>query len=368
MNNKGYEKALYLYNNGRIGKAIEICEKEISKDLSNSNVINLKGLLLYLKGDLEDAVALWKINKDYNDDDISNSYLKDVRDDFKRMELYKEAEELIQNLAIDEAIDILDICGESDFNSININNSLAICYFRKGDYTSVKKYLEKVFTIDINNETAKAINKKLDNIYRYRNTKEILFKVIITSILMVTIISVVLLEKDNMFGDISKKENKIVDNYYIEENKETIINEDIYKKAEDKQIINETVKSLSDEEIRENYLDATEHYDKGEYEVAKDLLEKTINKSNDNHLDDDIIFLLASSYESIGHIDKAIENFDKYILNYNEGSYIQEVYYRNALLYKGVDIDKSKEYANKILTSYPNSIYNNSYLEAIINS
>ncbi|WP_367244084.1 tol-pal system YbgF family protein [Clostridium sp.] len=100
--------------------------------------------------------------------------------------------------------------------------------------------------------------------------------------------------------------------------------------------------------------------------TAKVLLEKTLNKSNINHLDDDIIFLLASSYEANGSKTKATENYDKYILNYNEGSYIQEAYYRAALLYKDININKGKEYANKIIINYPNSIYNNNYVKEIM--
>lgn len=375
MNNKGYERALNLYNNGRIEKAIETCEKEISRDLSNSKVLNLKGLLLYLKGDLEDAIALWKINKDYNNDDISSSYLKDIQNDFNKMELYKDAEELIQDLAIDEAIEILEVCSESDFNYININNSLAICYFRKGDDVKVKEYLEKVFKLDRYNEKAKIINKKLESIYKYKNRKETFLKVTIASLVVLSIMTIVLLEKENMINLKLKPKDTNISINDIEEDKETInnenneiINENNKIIDENNEIKNETVKDLSNEEIKENYINATQYYGEGKFDAAKDLLEKTLNKSNTNHLDDDIIFLLASSYESLGNINKAIENFDKYILNYEKGSYIQEVYYRAALLYKDIDIKKSKEYANKILINYSNSIYNNNYVKEIINS
>lgn len=368
MNNKGYEKALYLYNNGRINKAIEICEREISRDLSNSKVLTLKGLLLYLKGDLEDAIALWKINKEYNNDDISSSYLKDVQNDFNKMELYEEAEELIQNLSINQAIEILEICSESDFNSINVNNSLATCYFRKGDYEKVKEYLENVFKIDINNDVAKSINKNLDSTYKYSNKKEMIFKFALINLSIIIIIVLTLLEKENIANWNLKPEVIAINENYIEEDNEVLNyenNEVIDNK--DKQIENETENILSNEEIRENYINATQYYDNGKYDMAKDLLEHTINKSKNTHLDDDMIFLLASTYESLGDINKAMENFDKYILNYGEGSYIQEAYYRAALIYKDTDILKSKEYANEILINYPDSIYNNSYVEEIIN-
>ncbi|MCF0148929.1 MAG: hypothetical protein HUJ77_11105 [Clostridium sp.] len=166
MNNKRYEKALYLYNNGNIEKAIEICEKEMSRDLADSKVLNLKGLLLYLKGDLKDATDTWKINRDYNDDEISRLYLKDAENDFKKLELYKEAKELIENLSIGEAIDRLEKCKESDFNFIKVNNALAACYFIKGDEGKVKEHLEKVFKLDKNNKEAKEIKNNYKKLYK----------------------------------------------------------------------------------------------------------------------------------------------------------------------------------------------------------
>lgn len=361
MNNKGYEKALYLYNNGSIEKAIEICEKEISRDLSNSKVLNLKGLLLYLNGDLEDAIAIWKINKDYNDDEISSLYLKDVKDDFKKLELYKEAKGLIEDLSIGEALDILVKCSESDFNSINVNNALASCYLRRGDNDKVKEYLDKVFKLDRDNQEAKIINKKIDNIYRYKKGKEKIIKITLASIVIVTIITFALLKGEDIINSKFKANDIQVDNSYVED-KEAINKEIVEEKEEE----NELAKVLNNDEIKENYIRSTSYYQEGRYKEAKDLLEETISKSNANHLDDDIIFLLASSYEAIGSMNKAVGNYDKYILNYEDGSYIKEAYYRATLIYKDINIEKSKEYANKIIINYPNSIYNNNYVKEIM--
>lgn len=356
MNNKGYEKALYLYNNGNIEKAIEICEKEISRDLSNSKVLNLKGLLLYLKGDLEDAIDIWKINKDYNDDEISSLYLKDVKDDFKKLELYKEAKGLIEDLSIVEALDILEKCSESDFNSIKVNNALASCYLRRGDIEKTKGYLDKVFKLDKNNEEGKLIKSRLKAIDKKSN---LLIISLVTFLIVIT--SIFILLKGKEIINLKPKEAQ-VDNSYIEEKE--VINSEVINSEVEKE--NEEVKILNNEEIKENYIKATSYYEEGKYQEAKDLLEETISKSNSNHLDDDIIFLLASSYEAIGSMNKAVENYDKYILNYEEGSYIKEAYYRAALIYKDINIEKSKEYANKIIINYPNSIYNNNYMKEIM--
>lgn len=368
MKNKGYDKALSLFNEGNIDKAIEICDREMSKDLTNSNVINLKGLLLYLKGELEDSIALWNINKDYNDDNISSSYIKDIQKDFKRKELYEEAKELIKSLDIDKAIDILNLCSESDFNSININNDLALCYYKKGDYEKVREYLEKVFSLDKNNSTAKEINGELKSIYKYTDKKDVVNKLFLGSLMAIGIILIIFIG-NKKFINYKVEKIDIAQNF---NNIETVVDNQNIVNNETKQDTSEqevsTRKDLTDDEIRENYIMATELYDEENYENVKDILEDTISNLKGGHLDDDIIFLLGATYENLGYNDKAIEVFDKYIKEYVDGSYIEEVYYRAALLYKNKDIDISKNYANKILINYPDSIYNNSYVEEIMSS
>ncbi|MBD7916596.1 tetratricopeptide repeat protein [Clostridium sp. Sa3CUN1] len=366
MKNKGYEKALGLFNDGNIDIAIEICDREISKDLTNSNVINLKGLLLYLKGELEDAIALWNINKDYNDDNISVSYIRDIQKDFKRKELYEEAKELINNLDIDKAIDILNLCSKSDFNSININNDLALCYYKKGNHENARKYLDKVFSLDKKNKLAREINGKLNSIYKYRDRGDFTKKISLGFLMGIGMIAIVFITNQKFMSHKIPKINleknpdnieKIVDNQNIVNKNQDISHEEV-----------NIEKDLTEDEIRENYINATEMYDKEDYEKVKDILENTVSKLKGSHLDDDIIFLLGATYENLGYKDKAIEIFDRYISEYINGSYIEEAYYRAALLYRNEDIDISKNYANKILINYPNSIYNNSYVEEIMSS
>lgn len=366
-----YEKALYLYSKGNIEKAIEICEKEISRDLKNFNIINLKGLLLYLKGDLEDSIALWSINKDYNNDKIAISYLSDSNKDFKRKELYEHAEELMYNLEIDEAIKILNTCRESDFNSINVNTALAKCYLKKGEYESVKTYLEEVFKIDKYNIIARQINNELKGVFKCNNREVIFSKIIIGLAFSILIAVIVFIGKKKIFDidletqSIQQSLNDLEEYKQIEENKE--INENL-NNTNPIDTVDITSKFLNDDEIREIYIKATEYFEEGNYGETKEILAQAVNYLNGNHLDDDIIFLLGSVCYEMKDSNEAIENFERYIMEYSDGSYIVESYYRVALLYKDIDIAISKNYANEILINYPDSIYNNSYIEEILNS
>lgn len=384
-NKKEYKKALNLYNNGYIDKAIEICEIGISRSLEDSNLLNLKGLLLYLKGELEEAISLWKINKYHNDDEIAKAYLKDIEIDFNRRELFKESEELIRNLNIDEALQILMICKESDYNSINVNNALAICYMRKGEYVECQKCIDKVFSVDKYNIEAKSIKKEIDEILNIKSNSSVVIKsIIITGIICIIITSGILIKgklqngfKDdaennfevvNKNGEVDASESIDVSN--LDTNSESIntstkeSSNDIDKKENSN--LNEHI--LNEDEIRENYMKATDSFDEEKYNDTKVILESTIIYAENSHLNDDIMFLLASTYEKLGDNNEAIKNFEKYISSYENGNYIEESYYKIALLYRDLNKDKSKYYAKELISKYSNSIYNNTNIIDILNN
>lgn len=371
---KAYEKALNLYNNGYIDKALEVCEIGISRDLEDSNLLNLKGLLLYLKGNLEEAIPVWKINDHHNNNDIAKSYLKDVQKDFYRKDLYEKAEELINDLNIDEALENLSICKESDFNSINVNNALAICYLRKAEYSLSMEYVEKVLSIDKFNYKAQSTKKEINEILNINN-KSLLKTLIIASIAVVFLTSGILLNnkfkkasinKEELANNISKPvENESTNNEQNEENRDNEKNKD---NEENKESSTLEVNSLTDDEIRENYIKATDLFQEEKYEEAKLLLEATIIHSMNNHLHDDVMFLLASTSEKVGKNEEAIKYFKDYISNYENGNYIEETYYRISLLYKVVDKEKSKLYAGELVSKYPSSIYNNNLIKDILSN
>lgn len=382
--NKTYEKALKLYNNGYIDKAIDICEMGISRDLSNSKLLNLKGLLLYLKGDLEEAASIFKTNRYFNNDDISSSYLKDIEKDYERLDLYNKAVQCINNFKIDEAIELLNLCTESDFNSINVNKYLAICYLRKGDYLKSHENLRKLIEIDKFNVYAKEINKELNSALEIKGSS-LIKKIIPVALLIILSIFITIFIKDkgsNKYNEDNMKAEEVQNNIEVnnshDENNSNKSNGDnsnneevnIENREEDseKEDTGQEIEVLSEEQIKESYIKASGYFEENKVEEAKALLEKVLPSAEKSHLRDDIMFLLASTYENINDVDKAINYYDYYIEEYESGSYIQEAYYRAALIYKNRNNEKSKIYALKLKDNYPNSIYNNSKIKNIISS
>lgn len=386
-NKKHYEKALSLYNKGYIDKAIEVCEIGISNSLKDSKLLNLKGLLLYIKGNLEEATAIWKINKDYNNDLISKSYLEDSKNDFQRYVLYKEAESLIENMYIDEALENLLECSNSDFNAIEVNNLLAITYIKKREYDNSKLCLEKVLSFDKKNMKANEILKDINELLDTKNISRLLIgSISVISVLLIAFVTVYSLgildinlngsDTKRIIGfKIEKEENKKNDEVNnIEENnlsKDKFNNVQDSNLNKDEEFNSELVSNehilLTNIEIQNNYEEASSYFKEKNYENAINILEETKEASSNHYLNDDIIFFLASSYDKLGNSEKAIEVFEDFISMYKQGNYSQEVYYRLILLYSEKDINKSKEYAKEFIEIYPSSIYNNNKVKEILN-
>ena len=69
MDNKSrkiYNKVLDYREKGEINKALELCESILAENLREAEILNFKVLMLYEKGMLKDAVTVWKINVDLN--------------------------------------------------------------------------------------------------------------------------------------------------------------------------------------------------------------------------------------------------------------------------------------------------------------
>lgn len=415
--NNLYTKAIKKYNNGYIDDALDLCEKSIALNINNAAAINLKGLLLYFKGDLESSRSLWKMNLQINRDNIASKYLDDTIKDKERFNLYKEALELINNLSINEACLKLKKCAESDFNSININNYLALCYIKKGDYETALHYLNKVIQMDRKNKFALMQRKSLKK-YTNRNTSIFKYKTpIILFIAIFTLGSMIFFRffnnnnkllfykqdkieisenKSNELKENKTKENTEpngnIDNKIIKEtplekekfsqsylrelmNKKDFENLSAYiEKWNNKDLsINDKVLYSRARDLLENegaqyfYNKGHEYLKNKNYKEAKYYLEKAQSVGFKAYFLPDTLYMLGIVYENIEDIEKSIYYYNLYHSKYPNGVYEDVTLYKLALLYKDVDINKSKEYASILTNRFKNSMYNNSLIKEILN-
>ncbi|MBU5591800.1 tetratricopeptide repeat protein [Clostridium sp. MSJ-4] len=420
---KIYAKAMKLYQNGYIDKALEVCEKGISEDLKNAPIINLKGMLLYIKGDLRGAISLWQINKDVSNDLVAKKYVDDSIADKEREILYKKALKLLKELKISEAIDVLNQCEKSSFNSINVYNALSLCYIKKGDYEKSLEYVEKSLSIDKKNPSALQ-NKKILREYG-ATKKEIPYKGIALCLISIVALALFTLGIKNYIYPISKnKIQQVILDYKNGKNEENINKEEnqikdtnaveVLKVNEEEEQKEENPKENPMEFPSEEFKMAIENKDfekiyslsmtwresnltlneknvfaKGEslmveegidyfYKLggsylasndnknAQDSFLKAYSYSKNSYLNPHIIYSLATNYEKEGNVEEAIKYYEEYMKLYSEQNYADLVLYNMVMIYKNVEKEKAKECAIRLRDKYPKSIYYNSNIKEIL--
>lgn len=423
INKRFYDKAMKHYQNGDLVKSLKFCEEGLSNSLKNSSILNLKGLILYQQGKLEEAVTVWKINKTYNNDNIAENYIKSAKKDEVRVELYELGEKKLKELNLEEAIVILKKCRESDFNCIKVNSALALCYQKKGDIENCLQYMNKVLAIDKNYIVAKQIKKQLIELKAYKSKSNNSIKWIVASLTIVCVCVSIYFLKDKLKlenknniqinkGDEDKNEvvtssepsetaetaetaetveevkaevqeevrNKKVAldigklNQYIENGEADNIYYALEKVNEkdvsdnDKGVYRRCIDLLKTSGIEEFYRKGMEEFNKQNYENAHTEFNKAYIYSNDNYLKEHILFYNAVTLEKLNNFNEAIKLYESYYSEYPNSSYSDNALYNLSLIFNTINKDKSIYYANKLVDNFPDSIYVNETISKILNS
>ncbi|AVK49251.1 hypothetical protein AXY43_15280 [Clostridium sp. MF28] len=415
---RAHDKAMSHYEMGQIDKALEICEDILLEGLDNPNVLNFKGLLLYQKGNLDQAVTVWKMNSDLNNDDIAKSYINDSILDRKRLELFRQGEQALKQLKVDKALNIFMRCAESDFNAIKVNTGIAMCYQRKGDFYRAREYAEKVLNIDKNAITAKKIEKELKDSGTFieeRNSSKGLFGIII----MVIVVAIVVggyaavskyKSLNNTVEETTKDEsdiNKEADTYEVKDNTESapeILKEEvkdehnnnninfnkdkmialintndldgIYEQikdikqesitSDDQEVYKQAVDLIKNQGVSRFYENGLKSFNENKYSDAKAFLDKAYTYCEGNSLKEHILFYRASSSSKLSDNSAAIKQYEEYYSQYPNGVYVEESLYDLALLNSSINMDKSKQYASILINNYPDSMYANNNIKNIL--
>jgi len=424
---KAYEKAMDYYEKGKINKALEICEDVLLEGLNNSVVLNFKGLLLYQKGNLNEAITVWKINKELNNDNISENYIKDAMADKRRLDLYRQGEQALKQLKVETALELLKRCSESDFNAIKVNTGIARCYQKKGDLYKAKEYVNKVLSIDKNSITAKIIEKELkeDGVYLESKNSSKGFLIGITILFMFFSIAAggyLVMSKfkdkdlannieESKSSEVTEENSIITDESKELEIQETVevnseitpqeivkeesksINIDkgklktlmasndldgVYEQlknvkaesinSEEIEVYNQATKLMKNEGVSKFYEYGLWYFNQSNYSDATISLDKAYTYCEGNSLKEHILFYRASSSLKESNNQIALVQYEEYYNQYPEGIYVQEALYELTLLSNSVDKEKSKTYANALINNFPNSIYINDNIVGIVRS
>ncbi|MBU3186431.1 tetratricopeptide repeat protein [Clostridium estertheticum] len=414
---KIYVKAMNKYNDGYIDKALDLCEKSISLKSTNAAALNLKGILYYLKGDLENAKKMWDINYKRNNDKVSKKYLSDSLRDKKRLQLYINSLELIKQLNICEALETLKQCQDSDFNFINVNNNISLCYIKQGEYDKALQYINEVIKVDKKNAEA-SINKQ--TLIKYGSLKRkinyVKIGAVTASILL--IIAVIFIGKNNIYNikhistmgaqklqsgislikgndklvEIKKNTNldklgtKMVGNkvqkleqFPREQFKISIENNNMeqivsyvnrWNKADlgmnDKLLMVKGEEIIKKEGVLYFYNKGVGYIKDKEYTKAQKYFLYALPYSKGDYLQEHILYMLAVSYKASSDFQNAVKYYELVLKQFPSGSYTEEVLYNLVLINKDVDSNKAKLYAEKLVEQFPDSLYKNSIVKKIL--
>ncbi len=412
---KLYKKAVNLYNDGELYKALDFCEKSISLSLNNTAALNLKGLLLYLNGDMEEAKSLWKLNKDHNRDQVSKKYLENLIEDEGRLPLFQKALRYIETMEFKEALVLLKECTKSDFNAINVYNALTTVYIHLGNYVQAKAAIEKVLSIDKHDKSAMD-NRKLLLEYKViekQSNKRAAF--MFTAILLVAAVSWYMAD----FRGVKKQQKaNIQDSNKAPNVKETPVPEKNNDKAEasntpqkssegenktfpkteidtavnnkdynalvklmgevkpeslqegEKETYYRAEAALKSEGVAFFYDTARKLHTEKRYTEALTSYENARKYGGSSYLYSNVIFMMGACYEAMKDTNKALEYYNQYLdSRYDEvykNNYNSTILYSLLMMYKDSDSGKAKAYAEEIRKNYKDSIYNNSVVDSLL--
>ncbi|MBX4269114.1 tetratricopeptide repeat protein [Clostridium estertheticum] len=414
---KVYVKAMNKYNDGYIDKALDLCEKSISLKSTNAAALNLKGILYYLKGDLENAKKMWDINYKRNNDKVSKKYLSDSLRDKKRLQLYINSLELIKQLNICDALETLKQCQDSDFNFINVNNNISLCYIKQGEYDKALKYINEVIKVDKKNAEA-SINK--ETLIKYGSLKRKInyVKVGVVTASILLIVTVIFIGKKNIYNikhistmgaqklqsgislikgndklvaikkntNLDKSGTKMVGNkvqkieqFPREQFKISIENNNMeqivsyvnrWNKADlemnDKLLLVKGEEIIKSEGVLYFYNKGVGYIKDKEYTKAQKYFLYALPYSKGDYLQEHILYMLAVSYKASSDFQNAVKYYELVLKQFPSGSYTEEVLYNLVLINKDVDENKAKFYAEKLVEQFPNSLYKNSIVKKIL--
>lgn len=108
------------------------------------------------------------------------------------------------------------------------------------------------------------------------------------------------------------------------------------------------------------------NFNNKDFESAISYFNKAFTYCDGHYLEPHIIYFLGLSYEVTKEYSEAIKYFEIYANKFNNGDYSAECIYKLVTLYKDIDTESAKKYANIIESNYSNSIYYNKVVKNIL--
>lgn len=376
---KAYKEALKCYESKDITGAFHLLEDALKIDPKDTDLLNLRGLLLHLMCDFEKASASWQRSFSYvKSGNKAKDYLSYYRsEEFKTLkEVYLEGTRCLDRKEYEKAYGIFEVLLEGNRNLVGVHLKLAECALEMKEKEKAKRHLEEVLLLDTKNPRVKEILESLETPVHGKGsqkTKTLLF----SGILLLLLTS--LLFGFYRYGEMEKelKELKLlsenlkkeVEGYKEEKEKLEVLLQQIEMEEAPVEPTEEEVpleEPITGTEI-EIFEEGLTAYRAEDYEKAARYFIHVADKGTIEAYRSEAVYFLSATYKKLLNPEKVKEYYRKYLEEFQGTNYYAEVlYHYGLLLYEEGNLAGAQEVLKRIPEEVPESPYNNSRVVAVL--
>ena len=378
---KKYNNALDLASKNYITSALDNIEKALELNPKDVDILNLKGLLKLLKCDFSKSFESFYTAMCYGNNKLSRKYVDKLSSDEFNVFLrrYNHSIRFINEELNQESIHILDNIIEEDPDLIEPYVILALLYDKLNNTKKKDVYLEVLKQIDKDNPLIYDNNKEIKKDNNKKSKKSnVLIPVLVVGGLIFGIGGYLSINKIKSLNNQIEKQTIALNNQSkeLDDKSEKLeqVNKDLIEANEEIKQKNEALEDAKVKEIMSSdevtiYNHAIGLKKAGKYEEAIKYLKQIIKNGKTKKYISEAIYQVAFLSEKIKNYDDAYNYYGKYINTYTpEDEYYDDAFYQLGMLYyENGNLEKAKQTFYGLRSEVPNSIYNNSRVNEILN-
>lgn len=345
----------------------------------DSDLLNQLGLLHHLMCDFEKASAAWQKSFSYQKSgNKAKEYLSYYNsEEFKTLrEVYQEGARSLERKEYEKAYRIFELLLEGNRNLVGVPLKLSECALGMKEKEKAKRHLEEVLLVDTNNPRAKELLGSLESRSHGKGSKKAK-SFLFSGILLLLLASLLFgfyryseMEKElKELKILSEDLKKEAEGYKEEKEKLEVLlqqmeTEETPGETKEEEVPPQEPISGTEVEIFEEGLTA---YRAEDYEKAIRYFTQVADEGNLEAYRSEAVYFLSATYKKLLNPEKVKEYYRRYMEEFQGSNYYAEVlYHYGLLLYEEGDLTGAKEVLKRIPEEVPESPYNNSRVEAVL--
>jgi|GEM_PF-873826 len=401
-----YHYAVTEYEQDELTKAIKILEEGVKLYHDETDLLTLLGLCHHLLCHFEKARGYWHQSVSLQkEDNEAKKYLDLYKSEgFHRLEeAFKEAEKFQGKREYKKAISIYNTLFQNNTSLAGIPLKMAQCYLEDKAYKEARDYADITLLMDKSNEEAEKILRALEFVKTTKKKKGVTLGAVLLAVAVATGFLANYYQMQKRFAEDKSAYEQLLEELSqkalaAEEEKRALaealekerekeapplveeveapeepLEEDPTEEPEEEAPLEETPEEPLEEEVlftegeMEVFAMGLRSFNQGAYEDAKEAFLFVKNHGEIDSYISEAVFFLASTYKMLEELEKAMENYEFYRVSYKGENYYEEVlYHYGLLLAEEGEILKAQEVLTELQEERPNSIYNNSVVQRIL--